>query len=74
MIVNIADVNDNSPVVTTSSYIEEVKENLPSGLSVMKVNKQKQETIKVNKQEFIQQNRLEPQHRTHVKLGFATIT
>ena len=35
--INIVDVNDNSPIITPSSYVAGVKENLPSGQSVLRV-------------------------------------
>lgn len=39
MTINIVDVNDNSPIITTSSYVAGVKENLPSGQSVLRVRR-----------------------------------
>ena len=33
----MVDVNDNSPVIIPSSYVASVKENLPSGQSVLRV-------------------------------------
>ena len=35
--INVVDVNDNAPVITPSSYVAVVKENLPSGQSVLRV-------------------------------------
>lgn len=35
--VNIVDVNDNSPIITPNSYVASVRENLPSGQSVLRV-------------------------------------
>lgn len=35
--INIVDVNDNSPIITLSSYVAGVKENLPPGQSVLRV-------------------------------------
>ena len=36
--INIADLNDNTPSITPSSYIAGVMENLPSGQSVLRVS------------------------------------
>ena len=35
--INIVDLNDNSPIITPSSYVAAVRENLPSGQSVLRV-------------------------------------
>ena len=35
--INMVDVNDNSPVIIPSSYVASVRENLPSGQSVLRV-------------------------------------
>lgn len=35
--INMVDVNDNSPVIIPSSYVASVRENLPSGRSVLRV-------------------------------------
>ena len=35
--INIVDVNDNSPIITPNSYVASVRENLPSGQSVLRV-------------------------------------
>lgn len=35
--VNIVDLNDNSPIITPNSYVASVRENLPSGQSVLRV-------------------------------------
>lgn len=37
VIINIVDVNDNPPIITASSYVAEVMENLPPGQSVLRV-------------------------------------
>lgn len=37
VIINVVDVNDNPPIITPSSYVAEVKENLPPGQSVLRV-------------------------------------
>ena len=37
VIVNIVDVNDNSPIIMPNSYVASVRENLPSGQSVIRV-------------------------------------
>lgn len=36
--VNIVDLNDNSPIITPNSYVASVRENLPSGQSVLRVS------------------------------------
>ncbi|XP_078366665.1 protocadherin Fat 4-like [Oculina patagonica] len=36
--INIVDVNDNSPIITPSSYVATVRENLPSGQSVLRLS------------------------------------
>ena len=35
--IDIVDVNDNAPIITPSSYVAGVMENLPSGQSVLRV-------------------------------------
>ncbi|XP_067054992.1 protocadherin Fat 4-like [Acropora muricata] len=37
VIINVVDVNDNPPIITPSSYVAEVKENLPPGQSVLRL-------------------------------------
>ena len=39
--INIVDVNDNTPVITPSSYVVSIKENLPAGQSVVRVSTDK---------------------------------
>ena len=47
--INIVDINDNSPIITPSSYVAEVKENLPSDQSVLRVGTNKLATSIVTK-------------------------
>ena len=35
--INIVDVNDNPPIISPSTYVAGVKENLPPGQSVLRV-------------------------------------
>ena len=35
--INIADINDNAPVLTPSTYIATIRENLPVGQSILHV-------------------------------------
>ena len=42
--INIVDVNDNSPIIMPNSYVASVRENLPSGQSVLRVGRLRPQT------------------------------